>query len=136
MTQGLGFEVKLPVAYPEGLVRAREALQAEGFGVLTTIDMRSALAEKLGEAFRPYAILGACNPALAHRALQESAEVGLLLPCNVTVEAAADGGTIVRLADPEMMMRVGDLGGNPAIAAVAREARGRLARVAETLGAG
>jgi uncharacterized protein (DUF302 family) len=89
--------------------------------------------EKLGVEFRPYAILGACNPPLAHRALSADPEVGLMLPCNVTVESAGMDDTIVRIADPVVMMTVGTLGDNPDLVNVAREARARLERVAQSL---
>jgi hypothetical protein len=87
----LGMEVKLDVPFDVALARTREALKTEGFGVLTEVDLQAAFREKLGRAFRPYVILGACNPALAHTAVSADPEVGLLLPCNVTVEADADG---------------------------------------------
>jgi uncharacterized protein (DUF302 family) len=89
--------------------------------------------EKLGEDFRQYAILGACNPPLAHRALSADAWVGLMLPCNVTVEAEEHSGTRVRIANPEMMMQVGGLEGNEILSGVAAEARARLERVAGAL---
>ena len=110
-----------------------QALQAEGFGVLTRIDVHETLKKKLGVDFRPYVILGACNPALAHKALTARAEVGLMLPCNVTVEEAKPGAAVVRIADPEMMMTVGDLGSSGALREVGDEARTRLLRVAAAL---
>ncbi len=91
------------------------ALKEEGFGVLTRIDVRATLKEKLGEDFRPYVILGACNPPLAHRALSQDAVAGLLLPCNVTVEEDPAGGSIARIANPEMMMTVGDTAREPCL---------------------
>jgi len=132
MTQSLGFEVKLKESYEAGLERVAEALGKEGFGVLTRIDVRTTLREKLGEEFRPYTILGACNPVLAHQALSRNPEVGLLLPCNVTVEASG-AGSIVRIVDPAAMLGVGPLGEDPVIQAVAKEAEARLRRVAEAL---
>src|SRR5688572_12107575 len=100
MAESLGFEVALSDGYSDAVARTREALKAEGFGVLTEVDLQQAFREKLGQEFRPYVMLGACNPALAYRALSSAPEVGLLLPCNVTVEARPEGGTLVRLIDP------------------------------------
>jgi uncharacterized protein (DUF302 family) len=133
MSEETGFEVHLAVSYDEALERVIAALKAEGFGVLTRIDVQATLKEKLGEDFRPYAILGACNPPLAHRALATDPVVGLMLPCNVTVEADEEDGAIVRIANPEIMMRVGSLQTNDEIKAVASEARLRLERAAKTL---
>lgn len=134
MSDPLGFEVRLPDPYDRALERVTAALKAEGFGVLTRIDVHTTLKEKIGAEFRPYAILGACNPPLAHRALSQNPEVGLLLPCNVTVEAAPDGrGSIARIVDPGMMMTAGDLADDPVICEVAAEARERLERVAAAL---
>ena len=133
MSEEIGFEVHLAECYDEALERVIAALKTEGFGVLTRIDVRATLKEKLGEDFRPYAILGACNPPLAHRALETDPMVGLMLPCNVTVEADGEDGAIVRIANPEMMMQVGSLQTNDAIKTVASEARIRLERVANSL---
>jgi uncharacterized protein (DUF302 family) len=132
----VGFEVRLSDTFDRALDRVTAALNAEGFGVLTRIDVHTTLKEKIGADFRPYAILGACNPALAHRALTHRADVGLLLPCNVTVETAPDGrGSVVRIGDPDVMMTVGGLDAGPPLRAVAHEARARLERVAVALGA-
>jgi len=133
VSQAIGWEIPVQSAPEEAVSRVTEALKGEGFGVLTRIDVREALKEKLGVEFRPYVILGACNPQLAHRALSRRAEVGLLLPCNVTVESRAEGGSWVRIADPEVLLSVGDLGRDPALREVAQEARRRLNRVAEAL---
>ncbi len=133
MSEELGFEVRLNNGYDETMERVVAALKAEGFGVLTQIDVRATLKEKLGEDFRPYAILGACNPPLAHRALATDPFVGLMLPCNVTIEANGETETIVRIANPEMMMRVGSLQENEPLSAVAAQARTRLERVARSL---
>lgn len=102
------------------------ALKAEGFGVLTTIDVQATLKEKLGESFDPYMILGACNPALAHRALTADGDIGLMLPCNVTLHET-DGKTTVSIVDPHAMLAAA--GGNPAVTAIAEEASERLTRV-------
>jgi uncharacterized protein (DUF302 family) len=134
MSEPLAFEVRLPESYDRALERVTAALKAEGFGVLTRIDVHTTLKEKIGAEFRPYAILGACNPPLAHRALTQNPEVGLLLPCNVTVEAAPDGqGCIARIADPGMMMTAGNLADDPVICDVVSEAKERLERVAAAL---
>jgi len=133
MTQEIGFEVHLDLPYEAALEKVIAALKAEGFGVLTRIDVQATLKEKLGEDFRPYVILGACNPPLAHRALQTDPVVGLMLPCNVTVEADPHGGSLARIANPEMMMTVGSLEGNSSLLEVAGLAREKLERVAEAL---
>jgi uncharacterized protein (DUF302 family) len=109
MTGPLAFQVHLDQTYEEALDAVTAVLKGDGFGVLTRIDVRATLEEKLGEDFRPYAIPGACNPPLAHRALAHEAQAGLMLPCNVTVEANPGGGSIVRIADPAVMLKVGGL---------------------------
>jgi uncharacterized protein (DUF302 family) len=133
MSQEIGFEVQLESPFEEAVDKVVAALKAEGFGVLTRIDVKAIMWEKLGEEFRPYVIIGACNPPLAHRALSTDSVVGLMLPCNVTVEANPQGGSLVRLANPEMMMQVGTLENNLTLREVAAEARERLERVAKTL---
>ena len=133
ITDELGFEVHLEQSYEAAMDAVTAGLKAEGFGVLTRIDVQATLKERLGEDFRPYAILGACNPPLAHRALSADAWVGLMLPCNVTVEAEAQGGTVVRIANPVMMMQAGGMAENETLRGVAAEARARLERVAESL---
>jgi uncharacterized protein (DUF302 family) len=130
----LGFEVRLGVGFAEAVERVTGALKAEGFGILTRIDVHTTLKEKIGAEFRPYAILGACNPSLAHQALSHRAEVGLLLPCNVTVEAAPGGtGSVVRIGDPAVMLATGGFDREPPLREVATEARARLERVARAL---
>ena len=111
--------------YEEAVARVTEALKTEGFGVLTEIDVRSTFREKLDVDFRPYVILGACNPHLAHQALTEDAGVGLLLPCNVVVSASG-GGSEVSIARPHAMLGIADVEG---IRSVADEAEERLTRV-------
>lgn len=107
------------------LERVREALKDEGFGVITEIDVRATMKQKLGIEYPDYAILGACNPKLAHAALEAETEVGVLLPCNVVVRESADG-VVVQAMDPVAAMSVI---GTPEVAAVAAEARERLERV-------
>lgn len=129
--QGYGFQARLTVPYSEAVTRTIAALKDEGFGVLTEIDVQKTLKQKLDADFREYVILGACNPPLAHRALQAELDLGLLLPCNVIVYADEEsGGSVVNLVDPLSMMGVTD---NAALEPVAEEARARLARVAEAL---
>lgn len=132
MSTNLGFEVTLAAPFEEAVEDTTQALAAEGFGILTRIDVQATFREKLDEEFRPYVILGACNPSLAHRALSANAEVGLMLPCNVTVEAA-ENGSRVRIADPELVMSAGTLGGDPVLGEVAADARAKLRRVADGL---
>lgn len=131
VTTQLGLTVHLNTTYQAALSRVTEALKAEGFGVLTEIDVKDTLKQKLDVNFRPYKILGACNPPLAYRALTAAPEVGLLLPCNVTVAQADNGMVDVALIDPLMMLGVVN---NPALQPIAAEARARLERVAAALG--
>ena len=128
---GMSTVVNLP--YDQAIERTREALGAEGFGVLSEIDVRATLKKKLDVEFRPYVILGACNPPLAHRALTEEIDIGLLLPCNVVVYAAdEEGKSVVAAVDPEVSLgRVG----NDDLAPVASEVKLRLRRVLDALGA-
>lgn len=133
MTQHIAFEVTLPVAYEQAIERTTEALKAEGFGILTRIDVKATLKEKINVDFRPYAILGACNPPLAHRALSHDGVVGLMLPCNVTVEAKDEKSSIVRIGDPDAFMGIGEFSKDAALQGIAKEARDRLARAAEAL---
>jgi len=134
MASALAFDVSLESPFDEAIDRVTEALAAEGFGILTRIDVHTTMKKKLDVEFRPYAILGACNPPLAHRALAHRPEVGLMLPCNVTVEARDDGGSLVRIGNPDAMLQVGELGEDATLAGVAEEARARLKRVADALG--
>jgi uncharacterized protein (DUF302 family) len=122
-------EVGLP--YEQAVARARAALAKEGFGVLTEIDVRQTLKNKLDVDFRPYVILGACNPTLAHRALTAEREIGLLLPCNVIVYAGdTPGRSVVTALDPVAQLR---LAGRPDLEPLAREVRQRLERVLAAL---
>ncbi|HEX9726925.1 MAG TPA: DUF302 domain-containing protein [Gemmatimonadales bacterium] len=132
MSDTLSFDVDMAGAYDHAIDRVTTALQAEGFGILTRIDVDKTLKEKIGVDFRPYAILGACNPPLAHKALQHDARVGLMLPCNVTVEAREGGGATVRIGNPTTLMQASGLTGDT-LGEVAAEARIRLERVADAL---
>lgn len=133
MTQPLAFEIALDQPYDAAVETVTAALKIEGFGILTTIDVKATLKQKLNEEFRPYVILGACNPPLAHRALSEEARIGVLLPCNVTVEATEGGGSLVRIGDPHVLLQVGGLDQNPAVREIADDARTRLQRAARSL---
>jgi uncharacterized protein (DUF302 family) len=126
----LGIKVRLLTDYESALARVEEALKLEGFGILTEIDVKATFKKKLDVDFRPYMILGACNPPLAHRALTAAPEVGLLLPCNVTVAQAEDGLIDVSLVDPLSMLGIIE---NEDLRTVAQEAHERLERVATAL---
>ena len=122
----LGIQSKLNLPYEIALEKVIEALKAEGFGVLTSIDVKETMKKKLDVDFRKYTILGACNPPLAHKALTARPDVGLLLPCNVIVYEEGDG-TIVNIIDPLSMTSFIQ---DPALDSVADEAAKRLNRVA------
>jgi uncharacterized protein (DUF302 family) len=114
--------ITLDLPYDQAVPRVKEAFKAQGFGTLTEIDVRATLKEKLGEDMEPYVILGACNPQLAHRALDIEREIGMLLPCNVVVRA--DGGRcLVQALDANV---IADVPGNPALRPVADEAGRRI----------
>jgi len=129
-TMGYGTAVRLRAAFDDTVARVRAALKDQGFGVLTEIDVRATLKEKLGEEMEPYLILGACNPPLAHRALDVDRGIGLLLPCNVVVRAEGDA-TLVEALDPQIMV---GLTGQDALAPVADEAAARLGAALDALG--
>ena len=118
-----GLKVDLPLPYDTALRRATEALKQEGFGVLTTIDVKQTLQQKLGRDFRRYAILGACNPLLADRALHAELDIGLLLPCNVIVYERDAGASTVAAMAPLAAMALVD---NPDVMEVAKAADAKL----------
>lgn len=120
----------VPTSYEETLTRATEALAAEGFGVLTEIDVAATLKKKLGKDIAPYKILGACNPQFAHQALDLEPQIGALLPCNVVVRVDAGGKTWVEIMDPSAVL---ELVGRPEIGEIATEVRERLVRVLAAL---
>ena len=129
-----GFSTPVRLPYDQAVERTREELGKEGFGVLTEIDVKATLKKKLDVDFRPYVILGACNPPFAYQALQAERDIGLLLPCNVVVYAGeAEGTSVVAAMDPEEALK---LTGNDAVAPVAAEVRARLERVLEAVAAG
>lgn len=125
-----GIRRKVSMPYAKAVARVRETLQAEGFGVLTEIDIREKLREKLGVDFRRYIILGACNPPLAHRALQAEPEIGLVLPCNVIVYEEGDQQSVVAAFDPEVMLGVVD---NAQLREIAADAKKRLTKAVDSV---
>jgi len=127
---GIGFRARLDRPYDEAVAAVRAALKEQGFGVITEIDVKATVKEKLGQDFRRYVILGACNPALAHRALQSDPDVGLLLPCNVTVYEEGSG-SVVAAVDP---MVLAGLLESEALRQVAEEARRGLRSAVDSLG--
>ena len=130
-TTRYGIGTTIPLAYEPAVSRTKVALAAEGFGILSEIDVAATLKTKLGVDFRPYVILGACNPPLAHRALSAERDIGLLLPCNVVVYADDTPGTsVVAAMDPVEALR---LTGNDEIEPVAAEVRQCLVRALESL---
>jgi uncharacterized protein (DUF302 family) len=128
MTYGMSRTLDLP--FTEAVERVREALQEQGFGVLTEIDVTATLKAKLGEDMEDYVILGACNPPLAHRALGVDRSIGLLLPCNVVVRST-EQGTVVEIADPQLLVGVSE---EAELKPVADEARRRLDAVLASFG--
>ena len=124
-----GFKSTLNLTYEAAIEKVTEALKAEGFGVLTNIDVKETMKKKLDVEFSKYSILGACNPTLAHKALTSKPEVGLLLPCNVVVYEEGDA-TVVNIIDPKAMLGVIS---DAALEQVAEEAHARLKRVSEAL---
>lgn len=133
MTVSLSLDVHMDTTYEDAMGKVKAALKDEGFGVLTEVDVRVALKEKIGVDFRPYAIIGACNPQLAYQALSHAPEIGLMLPCNVTVEQDPDVGITVRIIDPVTMMASAGLGDDVELGKIANQAREKLQRVADVL---
>ncbi len=130
----MSYDVRMVCSHDEAIARVTHALGDEGFGVLSRIDLDDKFREKLGIEIRPYTILGACNPGLANLAISAEPAVGLLLPCNVTVEALDDGATLVRIINARTMMDNAGFADDDRIAPVGKEADERLKRVAEVLG--
>jgi uncharacterized protein (DUF302 family) len=129
-TSGYGVGGSVALDFEHAVERVKAALSVEGFGVLTEIDVAATLKAKLDVDFRPYVILGACNPALAHRALTAEKDIGLLLPCNVIVYADAPGRSVIAAMDPVVAL---ELTGNASIQPVAEEVKSRLIRALEAV---
>ena len=125
-----GITVRLAAPFASTVDRVRLALKEQGFGVLTEIDVQATLREKLGAEMEDYLILGACNPPLAHRALDADRDIGLLLPCNVVVRADGPDATLVQALDPQVMVQVA---GEPELKDVADEATTRLRAALDAL---
>ena len=121
---------RLPTTFEDAVDRVTEALKAEGFGILTEIDVRATLRKKLDVDFRPYLILGACNPPFAYQALQAEEMIGTMLPCNVIVQDKGEAGIEVAAVDPYASMQAID---NPNLEAIAGEVRAKLEAVIEAL---
>lgn len=124
------FSNTLDIPFDAAVIRVTKALKDEGFGVLTTIDVSETLKEKLGVDFPRYVILGACNPSMAHQALQAENKIGTMLPCNVIVRDAEDGRTEVAAVDPVSSMQAVE---NPALADIATAVRSKLKSMVESL---
>lgn len=131
--QPLGFEIAVPLAHEATIARLTGALKAQGFGILTRVDLHTTLAESLGVTLRPYSLLGVCHPRLAYRAILLRAESGLLLPCRITVEAGPSSGSVIRIADPRALLAGVGLETDAELLELASEARSRLRRVADEL---
>lgn len=130
---GIAISTSLQSSFDDAVTRTREALAGQGFGVLTEIDMKATLKAKLDQDMENYLILGACNPPLAHRAVDIDRQIGLLLPCNVVVRAdpSDDSRVLVEAMDPQLLVQVT---GEPALQAVADEVAGKLRAAIESLG--
>jgi uncharacterized protein (DUF302 family) len=124
------FSRKLDLPFDEAVERVTAALQREGFGILTEIDVKQTLKTKLDLDFRNYRILGACNPPLAYKALQAEDKIGTMLPCNVIVQDRSGGGVEVSAVDPMASMQAIE---NPALAAIAETVQGKLKTVIDSL---
>ena len=134
MTDTFSIDATLQGNLDDVIETVTEALKVEGFGILTRIDVDKVLKTKIDVDFRPYTILGACNPVLANKALNARSDVGLMLPCNVTVEKSGEGEYLVRFIDAAKMMSFSTLGENADLVAIGNEAADRIGRAAASLG--
>jgi len=125
-----GFNIQVQGGFADVVQRVTDALKTEGFGVLTDIDVQATMKARLGIDGKPYRILGACNPPLAHKAISADPDIGLLLPCNVVVREDVEGKIIVGFMDPIAVLKLTD---NPNIGELAKDVRARLERVAAQL---
>lgn len=134
MTENRPYSIRrvVDLSYDDAVQKTKDALQQQGFGVLSEIDMKEKLKEKLDVDFKRYVILGACNPPLAYKALQAEPEIGLLLPCNVIVYETSENESVVSAVEPGAMLTI--IGDNPVIAEVARDARERLEKAIDAIG--
>lgn len=132
MSKAISFQVVVPLPMDEAIEQFTAALKTEGFGVITRIDNHKVFKEKLGVDFRPYVILGVCNPKLAHDVINVNPQVGLFLPCKAIVEEAP-GRTLISVVDPEIVLAAGGFDEPEIVGVFAPEAKARLLRVVELL---
>lgn len=130
VVKSIGMSLVMKGEMADAQAAITDALKAQGFGVLTEIDVQTTLKNKIDVDFRPYKILGACNPQLAHRALSSNPEVGLLLPCNVTLSQENEGEVTISIVDPTIMLNMID---TPIMCALAEDAKERLSKALDSL---
>jgi len=130
----MSIDVTVKGGMDDVIAKVTDVLKEQGFGILTRVDVDTTLKTKIDVDFRPYVILGACNPGLAHQAISARPDVGLMLPCNVVVDQVEEGECLVRFIDPNMMMNFGDLGQNETLNRVGGEAATKIHAAAAALG--